>query len=160
MIDHHRLSYEEAAQEARNSILTPEAQPSAGSLKKLYEVADFCERFYFESPGDADLVGLFLFSQREQPGIDKNTAGLCHIWMDEATGERDGIIGLSVELLKGEPVEYAQFVFMHELAHLTDIEHNDRFQEKFNSIMVGYFTRTARADSLTRRRKAQQRHWF
>lgn len=155
MLDYNRLTYAESAALAGRSALFPERTPSAAAVERLHAVADYCARFYQPSPGEADLVGLFLFRQRDQAGEDRNTMGLCHV---DDSG--NAVIGLSIETLQNEPFELYCYIFFHELAHLTEIEHNDAFTERLNSIMVLYFNRDTRMDSREKRRKAARKLIF
>lgn len=155
MLDYDRLTYEESAAIARSSFLFPERTPGAAVIKKLYSLADYCAQFYDPLPGDADLVGLFLFQQRNQAGEDKNTLGLCYV---DDSGE--AVIGMSIEALRYEPLELCRYVFLHELAHLTDTAHNDAFTMRLNGFMVLYFNRDTRMDGRAKRRKAANMRRF
>lgn len=149
MLDYNRLTYAESAAIARNSILFPERTPDAAVIEKLHSLAAYCTKFYEPLPGDADLVGLFLFRQRNQAGEGKNTLGLCYV---DDFGK--AVIGMSVEALRSEPLELCRYIFLHEMAHLTDTAHNDAFTMRLNGFMVLYFNRDTRMDSRAKFRKA------
>lgn len=160
MLDYRKLTYAEGIPFAEQSPLVVEHSPSDVLMQRLYKVADYCSGFYAEERGDADLVGLFIFNQSEQAGADRDTFGLCHIGKPTGSNEEKGIIGLSAELLRSEPFELQCYVFLHELAHLTDIDHNDKFTERLNGFMRAYCSRNERMDGRARRLKAKRAMLF
>lgn len=155
MLDYNRLTYEDSSALAARSTLFPERTPSDTMVKQLHAVADYCARFYQPSPYDADLVGLFLFRQRDQAGEGKNTMGLCYV-----DGSGNAVIGMSIEAIQNEPFELCCYIFLHELAHLTDTEHNDAFTGRLNGFMMLYFNRDTRMDSRAKRLKAARKVIF
>lgn len=85
------------------------------------------------------LVGVYPYSMAEQNREDKHEVdGITWEYHDPATGEVGYLIGISIEALEAGQ-DYAAFLFMHELAHITtDGGHPRAFHDQLGELLLIY----------------------
>lgn len=147
------MEYKEICDIAKKMGMMPDYKASKESIKAVKEIELVCFRCHYERPNDADFVGSYLYYQSEQSGDNKNADGMCSI-----TDDGRAVIGLSHELLKSGSNEFCQIVFLHEMAHLTEIGHNEKFMERFNELEYEYFMRNRRNDGKAAYRPVKKYH--
>ncbi len=135
------MNYKEICEIAKNEGLMPDCNASSESIDRLKETELVCLRCYSALPEDAEYIGSYLYYQSEQPGDAKYWDAVCAV-----TKDGKAVIGVSHELMRCGSKEFIQIVFLHELAHLTEIEHNEKFMDRFNELEYEYFMRNRRAD--------------
>lgn len=112
--------------------------------KKLAETVARVMQSYLPEKGERKLRGIFLYSNSMQDKYLSNSFGVCL-----PIGKKDALIGITTQLLADESEILRDLVFLHEMAHLTEIEHNERFMDRNNTLMVAYFTEhKTRLDSV------------
>ncbi len=147
------MNYKEICDIAKKEGMKPDYAASSASVDRLKEVEKVCLRCYYASPDDAELIGSYLFYQSEQSGEAKHWDAVCNL-----TEGGKAIIGVSHELMNCGSKEFCEIVYLHELAHLTEIEHNERFMEIFNELEYEYFIRNRRTDGAGPYRSRRKAH--
>lgn len=147
------MKYKEICEIAKKEGMKPDYAASSSSIDRLKEAELVCLRCYSALPEDAEYIGSYLYYQSEQSGDAK-------YWDDVCAVTKDGkaVIGVSHELMNCGSKEFIQIVFLHELAHLTEIEHNEKFMDRFNELEYEYFMRNRRADGTGTYRPARKPH--
>lgn len=134
-------TYSEICAVAKKMGVFPDENPSESALEKLRAISSDCLTAYEKGPGDAELMGWYLYYQSEQAGELRESDGVCSI-----TEDGTAVIGLSYELLHTGLPEYCRIVGLHELAHLCEGAHNEQFARRQMELEYQYFSRKARAD--------------
>lgn len=122
MID--RQTYQRTCALARDAGMAPLEKPTETQLQILSQIAADCEAVYEPLPGDARLAGWYLFYQADQEEEQRDSDGICSI-----SEEQVAVIGLDVGMLErsGEKSPYPRIVALHELSHLSQAKHNEKF---------------------------------
>lgn len=128
------LSYEETCSTVKRFGVVPEENPSPDMIRKIRTIIDRCLSHYVPLSGDFKLKGVFLYREEKQAGDLRQTYGY-----SLEVGEGIAFIGLSCGLLEYDMPVFHEVVFLHELAHLTEWEHNEVFQNRFNELEFDYF---------------------
>lgn len=147
------MNYKEICDIAKNEGMKPDYAASSASIDRLKEAELVCLRCYSALPEDAEFIGSYLYHQSEQPGDAKFWDAVCTI-----TKDGKAVIGVSHELMNCGSKEFAEIVFLHELAHLTEIEHNEDFMNRFNEFEYEYFMRNRRTDGAGPHRPTKKAH--
>lgn len=136
-------SYSETCNRIKSFGVIPEEKPSNDMIRRLRYIVDRCMEHYSPASDDYILRGVYLYREQDQAGDLRQTYGYT-----QDVGNHEALIGLSYGLIeyRDMPV-FHDLVFIHELAHLTKLEHNDRFQDRFNDLEFDYyFYRRIRTD--------------
>lgn len=143
------LSYAETCKEIKEQGIIPDEHPTDDMIRRLRAIYDHVMKNYVSEPGDYTLKGVYLYRSSEQAGDLRNTFGYT-----QDIGNHEALIGLSYELLEYSDMKvFHDNVFIHELAHLTEWEHNETFQYRFNDLLFDYyFYNRIRTDARDRRR--------
>ena len=88
-------AYQRTCTIAKAAGMVPLQNPTEEQLLILGKIVEDCEAAYEPLPGDATLLGWYLFQQREQKEDQCNSDGVCSI-----NDDLIAVIGLSVEMLE------------------------------------------------------------
>ena len=114
--------------------------PNRALLDELDSVAADCMAAYEPQAGDRELVGFFCYGALEGSAENieaaKGADGICYIGRDGRAA-----IGIPAALLVAPSLrEYVRVaVVCHELAHLSEDEHNDRFVARMMDHQYSYY---------------------
>lgn len=147
------MNYKDICEIAKKEGLKPDYAASSASIDRLKEAELVCLRCYSALPEDAEYIGSYLYHQSEQSGEAKFWDAVCTV-----TKDGRAVIGVSHELMNCGSKEFVQIVFLHELAHLTEIEHNEAFMDRYNELEYEYFMRNRRADGAGPYRPTRKVH--
>ena len=147
------MNYKEICEIAKKEGMKPDYAASSASIDRLKEMELVCLRCYSALPEDAEFIGSYLYYQSEQSGDAKFWDAVCTV-----TKDGRAVIGVSHELMNCGSKEFCEIVFLHELAHLTEIEHNEDFMDRFNELEYEYFMRNRRADGAGPYRPTKKVH--
>ena len=147
------MKYKEICEIAKKEGMKPDYAASSASIDRLKETELVCLRCYSALPEDAEFIGSYLYYQSEQSGDAKFWDAVCTVMKDGRA-----VIGVSHELMNCGSKEFCEIVFLHELAHLTEIEHNEDFMDRFNELEYEYFMRNRRADGAGPYRPTKKVH--
>lgn len=147
------MNYKEICEIAKKEGMIPDFNASSKNIDKLKKIETVCFQCYDKCPNDAEYLGAFLYHQSGQPSVYINADAICCINDDGAA-----VIGVSYELLNCGSKEFCEVVFIHEMAHLTEIEHNETFMDRYNQLEYEYFMRNRRADGAGPYRPTRKAH--
>lgn len=149
------LSYAETCRKIKEQGIIPDEHPSDDFIRRLREIYDRCMAHYIPYPEDYTLKGVFLFRASEQASNLKNYYGML-----PDIGNNEAVIGLSREILEYSDMKvFHDLVFLHELAHLTECDHNERFQIRFSDLEFDYFFYNRVRTDARDHRKINRRKW-
>lgn len=135
------MNYETICRIAKKEGVMPDCNVSSKNIDVLKGIETVCLKCYHKRPEDAEFIGSYFYYQSEQPGGLKYADAVCSI-----TEDNRAVIGVSHELMNCGSKQFCEIVFLHELAHLTEIEHNENFMDRFNELEYEYFMKIRRAD--------------
>ena len=143
------LTYAETCSRIKEQGILPDEHPSIAMISRVQEIYNRCMTHYISEPGDYTLKGVYIYRSSGQISDLKNTFGYT-----QDVGNHEALIGLSNELLEHSGMKvFHDIVFIHELAHLTAWEHNERFQYRFNDLEFDYcFYNRVRTDARDHRK--------
>ena len=148
-------TYQKTCDIIKSFGVIPEEKPPEKILRRLQNIVDRCLLHYKPLPDDFTLKGVYIYREREQAGDSRYTYG-----NTQQVSDNEALIGLSLELLEYNDMSvFHDLVFVHELAHLTEWEHNEYFQDRFNDLEFDYyFYNRVRVDSKDFR-KVNRKGW-
>ena len=148
-------SYEETCKAIKKFGMQPEQEPDDHQIQQVQEIIERCLKSYWPEPGELKLKGVYIYREREQPAGAKESYGITH-----DIGNGQAIIGLSTGLLKYNMPVFHDLVFLHECCHFIEIEHNEKFQDRFNQVEFDYyFYNDIRMDGTGARPKPNRKGW-
>lgn len=119
----------------------PACELSEAEEKQLNAVVADVLQFYEPKKFERELVGVFGFDNSTRP---LHRCALAGIEVD--TENHAALIGLERSFLNPEFDDLARILFMHELSHLSCIGHGEEFCDRFNEIILAYWTSKAEAE--------------
>ena len=127
------LTYGETCAVAEAFGIVPIEEPSEIRRKQIQGIISRCMMHYVPASGESKLLGVYLYKDWEQAEEFQNTYGFAL----EVTA--DGcIIGLSESLFDCDIQVHHDLVFLHETAHLSEMNHGDEFQLRYNRLEFDY----------------------
>ena len=91
----------------------------------------------------SQLATIYLYKMDEQRSAElRKSDGMSWRYCDEKTGNASFAIGISIEGLEAG-AEYAQFLLLHELAHIvTEADHTTAFHDQLNEMIQKFNAET------------------
>ena len=137
--DFNLCTYGDAIKAIRRRDCTPLLDPNREQKKQVDRILQRCLPVYLMQgeDGQLGLQGVFLYRAEDQSDNSNllNTFGFC-----EPLDDGSAVIGIATELLDMGLDTFAEIVFLHELAHLHEMNHGNGFQAVFNTELQDYFT--------------------
>lgn len=96
-------------------------------------IAKDCMSVYKPEKGEPEIIGFFPYASIE--GQNTQPEGVCFIHGNQAC------VGIRRDILKESGRNYSVIVGLHQLTHLSEPEHNEKFLKRFETLLYKYFSR-------------------